>query len=72
MIRNVNTYALIGFLLVAGAEILAISGVLLQYKYKDNGKYTPSKARKNNILVTVWCVTVFGMIVLGVIFALLS
>lgn len=40
MIRNVNTYALIGFLLVAGAEILAISGVLLQYKYKDNGENT--------------------------------
>lgn len=73
MIRNINTYTQIGFLLVIGGVFLAIAiiGVLLLSKYKDSGTSTPAKTNRINILATVLYGTVAGMIELGIVFSLL-
>lgn len=56
MIRNVNTYALIGFLLIAGAIILAIIGTLLLDRYKESRNNMPLKSKRSILLgiVMVW------------------
>ena len=71
-IRNINLCTQIGFLLVAGAIILAIIGVLLLDKYKDSGIKTSSKANRINLLATILYGTVLMMIEVGVAFVLLS
>lgn len=71
-IKNINTRTQIGFLLVAGAIILAIIGVLLLDKYKDSGIKTSSKANRINLLATILYGTVLMMIEVGVAFVLLS
>lgn len=71
-IKNINTRTQIGFLLVAGAIILAIIGVLLLDKYKDSGIKMSSKANRINLLATILYGTVLMMIEVGVAFVLLS
>lgn len=71
-IRNINLCTQIGFLLVAGAIILAIIGALLLDRYKESRNDMPLKAKRSILLGIVWYGTVFGMTELGIAFVLLS
>lgn len=71
-IKNINTRTQIGFLLVAGAIILAIIGALLLDRYKESRNDMPLKSKRSILLGIVWYGTVFGMTELGVAFVLLS
>lgn len=50
MIKNINAHTQIGFLLVAGAIILAIIGALLLDRYKENRNNMPLKSKRSILL----------------------
>lgn len=72
MIRNINTYALIGILLVAVAMIVAIIGVILLSKYKNSKKDTLARTKRIMILAGILFDIVFGITNIGLVFVLLS
>lgn len=71
-IRNINTYAQIGFLLVAGAMTVAIIGTLTLYRYKKSKNDMPLKSKSSIILGTVFYATILGITELNIALVLLS